>query len=79
MAWSDEPTETQIGALFNFIQWKLPRDEAVHAVKWLQENSTRRDVSYELKRVRELFTQRKLTKESCFESDIWEGYEYDGS
>lgn len=79
MAWSDEPTDAQIGALYHLIRWKMPNAEAIKALDWLKENATRRDVSYELKRVRELYIGHKLTKEDCFDSEIWEGFKNDRS
>ena len=74
MAWSDEPTDAQIGTLYHMIQWKMPTAEAIKAVNWLKENSTRRDVSYELKRVRELYIRHRLTKDNVFGSEAWYGY-----
>ena len=75
MAWSDEPTEAQIGSIYHLIRWKMPNAEAIKASEWLRSNTTRRDVSYELKRIRELYMSHKLTKERCFDSEIWEGFE----
>lgn len=77
MAWSDEPTDAQIGMLYHLIQWKMPTAEAIRAVDWLREHSTRRDVSYELKRIRELYIAHRLTKDKVFESEVWDGYERD--
>lgn len=74
MAWSDEPTDTQIGAIYNLIRWKMPNAEAIMALDWLKENATRREVSYEMKRIRDLYMDHKLTKNRCFDSEIWEGF-----
>lgn len=79
MAWSDEPTDAQVGALYHFIRWKMPDAEAIRACEWLRENTTRREVSYELNRVRRLYLDHKLTLDRCFEGDIWEGYTYERS
>lgn len=73
MAWSDEPTDAQLNAVYRFISWKMSTPEAREAVQWLGEHSTRMDVSKEMTRLRDLFNSRKLTRDSCFESEIWDG------
>lgn len=78
MAWSDEPTDSQIGTLYRWISWHMSTPEARHAIKWLKNNATRKEVSDEIKRVHDLYYSRKLDKDSCFDSEVWEGYEYDG-
>ena len=75
MAWSDEPTEAQIGTLYRWINWHMSTPEAQNAVKWLREHATRKEVSDEIKRVHDLYYSRKLNKESCFDSSVWEDYE----
>lgn len=79
MAWSDEPTQAQLATIYHLIRWKLPTAELAFAVKWLENNATRREVSYEMGRLRKLYIDHKLTKDNIFESEIWEGYKYDGS
>ena len=79
MAWSDEPTQAQLAAVYHLIRWKLPTAEVTFAVDWLEQNATRREVSYELKRIRNLYINHKLTKDNIFESEIWEGYKDDRS
>ena len=79
MAWSDEPTDAQLSAIYHLIRWKIPDAKAILALDWLRERATRREVSYEMKRLRELYISHKLTKDNCFDSEIWEGFEYDGS
>ncbi len=74
MAWSDEPTEPQLEAIYRLIRWNMPNAEAIRACNWLKDNTTRRDVSYEMKRLRELYINHKLTRNRCFEGEIWEGY-----
>lgn len=76
MAWSDEPTNAQLSALYNMIKWKASGDSAIAAVQWLAERATRRDVSRELKRVRELYQEHALNASNCFIGEIWEGFEY---
>ena len=79
MAWSDEPTEAQIGALHHLMRWKLSNAELIRAMNWLREHATRQDLSNELGRVRKLYIDHELTKERCFDSEVWEGYDYEGS
>lgn len=74
MAWSDEPTDAQIGSIYHLIRWKMPNAEAIAALDWLKANTTRREVSYELKRIRELYMSHRLTRDNCFDSEIWEGF-----
>lgn len=76
MTWSDEPTNAQLSALYNMIKWKAAGDSAAKAVQWLAEKATRREVSYELKRVRELYQTHALNASNCFVGDIWEGFPY---
>ena len=77
MAWSDEPTEAQLAAVFNLTKWVLPRDLGKAATDYLEETATRREVSYELGRLRDLEIKHKLKdRESVFASDIWEGFNY---
>lgn len=77
MAWSDEPTDAQLTTLFNWIEWHLPTKEASYAVKWLKQHATRKEVSDEMSRVRKLYYEHKLNKDECFNSSVWEGYEFD--
>ena len=79
MAWSDEPTEAQLAAIRHLIRWKLPASEVILASEWLKNNSTRRDVSYEMKRLRELYINHKLSRHNVFSGEIWEGFKHDGS
>ena len=51
MAWTDEPTNAQLSALYNMIKWKANGDSATRAIQWLAEWASRREVSDELKRI----------------------------
>lgn len=73
MAWGDEPTDAQLSAVYRLIQWQMTTPEAREAVSWLGEHTTRQEVSNELGRLRELFGERKLDRERCFGSEIWDG------
>lgn len=76
MAWSDEPTNAQLSSLYNMIKWKANGDSATRAIQWLAEKATRREVSDELKRVRELYQEHALNTSNCFTGEIWEGFPY---
>ena len=80
MAWSDEPTEEQLNAVYRFLDRhsSLQRDKALAATNYLKEHATRKQVSDELGRLRKLSIERKLNRDSCFDSAIWEGFEFDG-
>lgn len=71
-----KPTESQLGVLFRWFQWQMTSDKASKAMKWLENNATRKDVSDEISRVHDLYHSRKLDEERCFESDIWQGFHY---
>lgn len=74
MAWTDEPSEKQINALLNLIRWEIHRDEIKGIEKYLKTNATRRDVSEELGRLRDLKMNRKLNRDNAFESELWKNY-----
>ena len=74
MAWSDQPTEKQVGALLNMIRWQISNQEVPSIINHLMEKTTRQELSNELGRLRELKISRKLNKDNAFESDIWAGY-----
>lgn len=77
MAWSDEPTYGQIETIFSWLLPKLGREEAHDAVKWLEKTATRRDVSLEMNRLKELKDKGLLDASKCFTSEIWEGFNHD--
>lgn len=72
-----EPTDSQIGILYKWISWKLPREEAVAATHWIKNNATRKEVSAEVSRVHDLYYHNKLNKETLYDSDIWKGFDHD--
>ena len=74
MAWSDEPTYSQIQTIYRWIEWHMPTQEARDAVNWLKEHATRREVAYEIKRLGDLYHSHKLDQEECFNSPIWDEY-----
>lgn len=77
MAWSDEPTPVQLGALGRLIHWELDAATEARAIKFLEEHATRREVSTEMTRIRALYLGRQLSKGAIFEAPIWEGFNYD--
>lgn len=74
MAWTDEPSEAQLNAVFNWLSWRLPKETATSAVEYLSQTATRSDVYKEINRLKKLKDRNALTKEMCFDSEIWEGF-----
>lgn len=74
MAWTDEPSDAQIGALLHLIRWEVSNDETPGIVEYLRAKCTRKDVSTELGRLRDLTISRKLNRDSAFEGALWEQY-----
>lgn len=72
-----EPTQLQIGLVYKWLSWKLPRQEAKDAVSWLKNNATRKQVSTEISRLHDLYHSNKLNKETLYTGEIWEGFEHD--
>lgn len=74
MAWTDEPSDKQINALLNLIRWEIHLGEIKVIEGYLKTNATRRQVSEELGRLRDLKMDRKLNRDNAFESEIWKNY-----
>lgn len=74
MAWIDSPTKAQINAMWHWFNWEMPRTEAKDALDWLEKNATRKQVSDELGRLRELSLAHNLNREQCFSGDVWKEY-----
>lgn len=74
MAWTDEPSDKQINALLNLIRWEIHLDEMKGIEEYLKKNATRREISEELGRLRDLKMNRKLNRDNAFESEIWKNY-----
>lgn len=77
MAWSDEPTEVQIGLLYSWLHWEMDNEKAKAAAEYAQETATRKEVSTELSRLKDLKIKRLLNAKNCFESEMWEGFNYE--
>lgn len=77
MAWSDEPTMTQLAVVGGFIQWTVPTGVKVQALDFLKRTATRREVSYEIKRLRELYMTHRMSEDNVFDNEIWEGFSYE--
>ena len=74
MAWTDRPTKAQINALWHWFYWKMPTEEAKDSLAWLEKNATRKQVSDEMKRVRELYQSNRLNRDECFKGAVWAEY-----
>lgn len=80
MSWEDKPTDNQLNAIFNFIEWHahVPRKKAKAAIDYLREHATRRQASDELGRLRNLYIDRKLNRDNCLTTEVWKDFEFDG-
>lgn len=76
MAWSDEPTDAQINAALNLMRWEISNDEIPKIEAYLKEHATRRELSNELGRLRDLKIDRKMSRDTAFGSEIWANYEH---
>jgi hypothetical protein len=74
MAWTDKPTKAQLNMMWHWFNWEMPRAEATDALDWLEKNATRKQVSDELGRLRELSLARNLNREQCFSGEVWQEY-----
>ena len=74
MVWTDEPSDKQINALLNLIRWEIHLGEIKAIEEYLKTNATRRQVSDELGRLRDLKMNRKLNRDNAFESELWKNY-----
>lgn len=73
-AWKDKPTESQLNTLFHWIRWEMSSTEASEAIKWLEKNATRKQVSDEMNRIHDLKHANKLNRDECFKGEIWKEY-----
>lgn len=77
MAGGNKPTDNQINALFHMTTWVLPRDLEKAAIKYIEENATRKEVSNELVRIRSLKIARRLQlKEDVFCGKVWKNFDW---
>ena len=74
MAWSDKPTEKQLGAWYNLAKWVIPADVRCAALAWAKDSITRKQMGEELGRLRDLYIEHKLVKYNCFDSLVWDGF-----
>ena len=74
MVWGEKPTEAQLNALFYWFKWEMSSQEVTDALKWLENNATRKQVSEEMNRIHDLKHSRKLNREECFKGDVWKDY-----
>ena len=76
MAWTDKPTDNQINALLNLIRWEITREDMPKINAYLVNNTTRKEVSEELGRLRMLKMSRKMNRDTAFAGAIWNNYEH---
>ena len=76
MGWNDKPTDNQLNTLYHWIRWRMPTAKAMNAIRWLENNATRKEVSDEMARIRSLYSSNKLDEEECFSSNIWDDYPF---
>ena len=76
MAWTDKPTDNQINALLNMIRWEITREDMPKINAYLVNNTTRKEVSEELGRLRVLKMSRKMNRDTAFAGAIWNNYEH---
>lgn len=69
------PTYSQINCIYRWFSWNMPTALAQDAVHWLKEHKTSAEVYHEVGRIKKLYDEHKLTKETAFDSPIWEDYE----
>lgn len=76
MAWTDEPSDAQINSVLNLVRWEISREEIPKIADYLKANATRKELSTELGRLRQLKISRKLNRYNAFESEIWDKYNH---
>lgn len=74
MSWIDKPTKAQLNAIWHWFNWEMTGAEARDALNWLEKNATRKQVSEELGRLKELSLEHKLNREECFRGEVWQDY-----
>lgn len=74
MAWTDGATQAQIGAWANLVKWSLPDVLVNEGCKFIENKLTRKQISEELGRIRELYIAHKLDEKSCFNSTVWDEF-----
>ena len=69
------PSRNQIECIYRWFSWNMPTAQAQDAVHWLRDNKDSKEVFIEVGRLKKLYDEHKLTKETAFESPIWSDYE----
>ena len=78
MVWSDEPTYAQLQCIYRWMEWRLPVGLAREAVKWLEDNRTRKEVAGEVGRIKKLYDTHSLDENTYCDSEIWDGFPWKG-
>lgn len=76
MAWNDKLTYNQIEAVWRWLEWRLPTGMAKAAVRYLESHTTRRTISDEMGRIRDLYRRHITDPEEYFAGDIWKGFNW---
>lgn len=77
MAWTDKASDAQIGSWCHMVRWCLPSNIIDNAANFAREHFTKKDMSAELGRVRELTINRSLGEHNCLDSEIWKEFKND--
>lgn len=78
MAWTDRPTDMQINSWHYMVRWLISNEISRAATKWLADNTTRKQLSDELGRSRELKIKKALNdRETVFKGKLWDGFDYE--
>lgn len=78
MAWTDKPSDAQLAAWYNMTKWVLDREDYLRARAWIMDHFTKKQISDELGRIRDLVIEKRLrTKEQVFGSDLWKDYKHE--
>lgn len=75
MAWNDKPTKAQLFAIDRFMMGIISTQIRLLAIKYLECAKTRKEVSIELWRLRDLYIDRKLNEYNVFDSKIWSDFD----
>lgn len=76
MAWTDKPSDAQINALLHMVHWEITNADIPRISAYIEECKTRKEVSDELGRIKELKINRKLNKDTLYDSEFWARYEH---
>ena len=73
MSWGERATDRQVGSLLNLFKWEMPNAMIPAAIKFMEKKS-RREMSEEIGRVRDLVINHKLNRNNMLDSKFWDGF-----